>query len=292
MRFQSPSARFDAGPAATVSPARRVADALRLYRRLVAAQLRSQMQYKVSFLLGAFAVFLGTVIDFLAILILFARFDSLGGWKLPEVALLYGLVNLPFALVHLLADGLEDFQSIVRPGAFDQILTRPRTALLQVLGSRFPLRQLGRLASAGLALGLALHWLDAVARWGISEWAFMLLTVAGGMAFFSGVVLLSATACFWTVESIEVANIVTYGGTEMASYPMHIFAAWLRRTFTYILPLAFVNYYPALWLLGRQPPAGLPDLSPFLALPVCLWTLSLGLLAWRFGVRHYFSTGS
>jgi ABC-2 type transport system permease protein len=273
-------------------PAARILDSLVLYRHLVAAQLRSQMQYKVSFLLGAFAVFLGTVIDFLAILILFARFSTLGGWQLPEVALLYGLVNLPFALVHLVAEGLEDFQSIVRPGAFDQILVRPRTALLQVLGSRFPLRQLGRLVSAGLALGLALHWLDALARWGWPQWAFMLLTMAGGMAFFSGVVLLSATACFWTVESIEVANIVTYGGTEMASYPMHIFAGWLRRTFTYILPLAFVNYYPALWLLNRRPPPGLPDLSPFLSLPVCLWVLGLGLLAWRIGVRHYFSTGS
>ena len=270
---------------------RQTASGLALYRVLALAQLRAQMQYRASFLLQGLAVFLGTVIDFVGVAFLFGRFETIGGWRLPEVALLYGLVNLPFAAVHLLAEGFEDFQQLIRPGSLDQLLLRPRSAFLQVLGSKLPLRQLGRLASAGLVMGLALRWLEAPLRWSAADWLFLAWSLVGGGLFFLGMVLLSATACFWTVESIEVANIVTYGGTEMASYPMHIFGTWLRRLFTYLLPLAFVSYFPALRLLDKPDPLGLPAGLPWLAFPVCAATLAAGLGAWRLGLRHYQSTG-
>ncbi|MCB0215715.1 MAG: ABC-2 family transporter protein [Chloroflexi bacterium] len=272
-------------------PARRAGAGLELYRVLALAQLRAQMQYRGSFLLQGLAVFLGTIVDFIGIAFLFARFESIGGWRLPDVALLYGLVNLPFATVHLLAEGFEDFQQLIRPGSLDQLLLRPRSVFVQVLGSKLPLRQLGRLASASLVMGLALHWLEAPRIWTPGDWLYLAWSLAGGGLFFLGMVMLSASACFWTVESIEVANIVTYGGTEMASYPMHIFGTWLRRLFTYLLPLAFVSYYPALRLLDKPDPLGLPAAMAWLAVPVCAATLAAGFGAWRLGLRHYQSTG-
>lgn len=267
-------------------------EGIRLYRHLAAAQLRAQMQYKVSFLLTALAVFLATFIDFAALLILLDRFGAIGGWRLPEVALLFATVNLPFGLIHLTAEGFEEFRAIVRDGNFDRLLIRPRTAFLQVLGSAFPLRQLGRLANALLVLALALHWLDAPASWSLADWLILGATMLGGVFFFMGIVLLSATICFWTVDSIELANIATYGGTEMASYPMHVFGRWMRRFFSYVVPLAFVNYHPLRLLLGKADPHGAPLWFAYIALPVCLATLTVGLAAWRVGVRHYRSTGS
>jgi ABC-type uncharacterized transport system permease subunit len=73
------------------------ADAV-LYRRLIGARLRAQMQYRASFLLMTLVSFVVTGSDLLAILILFNYFGELAGWRAGEVALLYGLAMVGFGL--------------------------------------------------------------------------------------------------------------------------------------------------------------------------------------------------
>ncbi len=113
-----------------------------------------------------------------------------------------------------------------------------------------------------------------------------------GTVIYFAIFVLGATFCFWTVQAKEVTHVVTYGGDAVASYPLDIFRGSVRRLFTFVVPLAFVNYEPALFLLGRADPLGVPDsvrlLSPLAALIMAL----LARYAWRQGVLHYQSTGS
>lgn len=265
-------------------------DGLHLYGALASAALRGQMQYRVSFLLETFAVFLGTGIDFVTLLVLFGRVETIGGWTMPEVALLYGLVSVSLGLAQAVGSGFEDFDEMVRRGQFDQVLIRPRGTFVQVLASQVPLRRMGRIAQGLLALGLALYWLDL--DWGVGAWLFAAVTLLAGALFFLGLFLFRAALCFVTVESQEATNILTYGGQEMASYPMHIYGTWFRRVFVYLVPLAFVNYFPALVLLGKDNPLGGPPFAPFLAAPACALVFAAGLVAWGAGVRRYQSTGT
>jgi len=118
----------------------------------------------------------------------------------------------------------------------------------------------------------------------------VLAAIAGGVCFFYGLLILQAVASFWTTESLEVFNLFTYGGTMAAQYPMSIYKPWFRRFFTYVIPLASVNYVPAQAILGRAdgPALLLAWLSPLVGLAFFLVCLQ----AWGFGVRHYTSTGS
>lgn len=261
-----------------------------LYRRLLSAGLRSQMQYKLSFVLETGAVFIGTGLDFVAILVFFSRFEHIGGWTMPEVALLYALVALSFALSQFFGSGFEEFEEVVRRGTFDQMLVKPVDTFVQVMGTQPPLRRLGRFLQGALVFVLAIYWLEL--DWGIGHWLFVLWTIVGGCLFFMGLLLFKASVCFWTVESVEATNVLTYGGQEMAGYPMHIFGPWMRRAFIYVVPLAFVNYFPALYLLGKPNPLGGPPMAQFLAFPICALVFAGGLGWWRVGVRHYQSTGS
>ena len=117
-------------------------------------------------------------------------------------------------------------------------------------------------------------------------------STAGGVALFGGILVLQATLSFWTVESLEVANVLTYGGVQAAQYPMNIYAAWFRRLLTFGVPLACIAYYPVLAILRRSDPLGAPDwLLPFT--PVAGFAfLALAFVAWRAGVARYGSTGS
>lgn len=51
---------------------------------------------------------------------------------------------------------------------------------------------------------------------------------------------------------------MTYGFNEFTSYPFTIFSDWVRRLLDFVVPGAFVAYYPVLGLLGKPDPLGLP----------------------------------
>ncbi|MDW8111201.1 MAG: ABC-2 family transporter protein [Candidatus Bipolaricaulota bacterium] len=262
---------------------------LALYFVLVSAQLRAQMQYKFSFLADFLATFIGMGLEFAGVLVLFRHMPVLGGWTLPEVMLLYGTAEFSFALANMIAEGFDSLSNVIRLGEFDRFLVRPRGVFFQVLASEFSLRRLGRVAQGMLVLGAGL-WLLKV-EWGLERWLFLGWTVLGGMVFFIGLFVIGATFAFWTIEGLEAINIFTHGGVTMASYPIHIFAEWLRNFFVFVLPLAFVNFYPMLFLLEKPDPFGLPSVMPFLAFPLCSLVLLVGIAFWRVGVRHYQSTG-
>lgn len=87
-------------------------------------------------------------------------------------------------------------------------------------------------------------------------------------------------------------NIFTYGGSEMVSYPMHIYPRWLRQIFTFFIPATLINYFPALYFLDRQAPFFVPTIAPFLAPLAGISMMGAALLFWHYGVKQYQSTGS
>jgi ABC-2 type transport system permease protein len=266
-------------------------NALALYGRYVATSLRAQAQYPTATLMLTVGHCAATAVEILAVLALFDRFGSVGGWSFGEAALFYALVNIAFSLADLLTRGFEIFGTdFVRTGAFDRVLLRPRAAALQLAGHEVRLSRLGRLLQASAVLVLAsslvpIHW-DAAAV-AIAAWA-----VAGGVALFFGILVLQATLAFWTVESLEVANVLTYGGVQAAQYPLNIYAAWFRRMLTFGVPIACVAYYPVLAILRRPDPLGAPDWFLSVAPLAGFAFLALSFVAWRAGMARYASTGS
>jgi ABC-2 type transport system permease protein len=266
-------------------------NALRLYGRYVAVAVRAQMQYPLSFLLLVLGQFLATIIEFVGLVALFGRFDGLLGWTLPQVALFYAAVNIAFALADTISRGLDVFgPQYVKTGAFDRVLLRPRTALLQLMGHDLRLSRIGRLLQGLLVLAIALRLLNA--SWGAREVALLTGAICGGVALFLGLLVLQATLAFWTVESLEVANALTYGGVFAAQYPIEIYARWLRQFFVFVVPLGCVAYFPVVGILGIDDPLGAPRWLLHASPLAGFVFLAVALLIWRLGVRHYTSTGS
>lgn len=265
---------------------------LALYRRLLSVQVRSQMQYRVSFVLELVATIVNMSLIFLSVALVLQRFGGLGGWSVGEVAFLWGMVEMAFGTMDLLFGGFDPatFGRKVRLGTFDQILLRPVSIITQVLGSEFLLRRLGRIAQGMVIFGVALALIDM--EWTVGKVLYWPLVIGGLIAYFGALFIIGSTFTFWTVESIEAFNILTYGGTELMAYPMHIYASWLRRTFTYAVPAIFLNYYPALYFLDKPDPFGLPGFARFLSPLIGAAFFSAALAFWQFGIKHYQSTGN
>ena len=108
-----------------------------------------------------------------------------------------------------------------------------------------------------------------------------------------GAIWVAATATtFWLLEGQELPNAVTYGSGLFTSYPASVFSGWLLRLMAFAVPGAFVAYYPALAILGKPDPLGLPAVLPYSAPVVAVLAVGVAALAWRAGLRHYVGTGS
>ncbi|QIZ06126.1 hypothetical protein HFZ78_04735 [Priestia megaterium] len=260
---------------------------MRIYFKYLLILFKSQMQYRTSFWLLTLGQFFIPFSIFAGLYFLFERFGQIKGWQFFEVALCFSIIHMAFALSECFARGFDAFSSMVRNGEFDRLLVRPRSTFIQVLGSKFEFTRFGRLLQSAIVLVWALTNLNI--EWSVVKAATLLLMIASGVLIFTGIYILAATLCFWTIEGLEVVNIFTDGGREMAQYPLNIYQKWVARFFTFVIPFGTVNYLPLLYILGKSSGAEIfymliPAAGSLFILP-CL-------LVWQVGVKHYRSTGS
>jgi ABC-2 type transport system permease protein len=263
---------------------------MRLYALLAAAQVRSQATYRTSFLIDLASNGLFLASDLFLVLVLFRITPALGGFTVYEVLLMFGVASTAFAVADLAVGNIEKIRLYVRTGLLDALLVRPLGALPQLLAIDFAPRRVGRALTslAVLVVAGALADID----WTPARAALLVVAPLAGAVFFAAIFVASATVAFWWIESGEIANSVTYGGRDLTSYPVTIYSGWFRRVFAYGLGFAFVAYYPALALLGRADPLGLPGWVSWTCPAVALVAATAAAAVWRVGVRHYRSTGS
>jgi ABC-2 type transport system permease protein len=264
--------------------------AFRLFFRYAGVTLRSQMQYRLSFLMLAVGHFFGTAFELVGIWALFARFKMLGEWQFAEVALFYGMINIGFALAEGFGRGFDIFAQMVKSGDFDRLLLRPRGTALQVAAQEVQLFRLGRLFQGLVVLLWAANSLSV--QWNFARIGLLLFAVTSAGALFYGLFVLQATLSFWSTETLEIMNTVTYGGTETGQYPLSIYWKWFRRFFTFVIPLACVNYFPVLAIIEKPDPLDSPVWFQWISPVVGFIFLWVSLQIWQIGVRRYRSTGS
>lgn len=266
-------------------------DSLNLYFRLLSISIRGQMQYRGSFLLYSAGHFLTTGVEALGVFALFARFGNLTAWNLEHVAVFYGVVNMAFAITEATARGFDIFGArLIRTGDFDRVLLRPRSSLHLVAGWELQLHRVGRMAQGLLVLCYGLYHIETSVTF--TSIIMIFSALLGAILFFYGVLILQATMSFWTIESLEIVNTITYGGVEAAQYPMAIYKDDFRRFFTYVIPIACVAYYPLLPVLGIEDPIGTSRNFQILSPLAGAVFFMVSLFVWQLGVRYYKSTGS
>jgi ABC-2 type transport system permease protein len=108
---------------------------------------------------------------------------------------------------------------------------------------------------------------------------------------FGALWVITSSISFWTVDTQELANSFTYGGGFLAQYPVDVYAAWLRRI-VLLVPLAFVSYLPAAWVLDRPDAYDFPVWARLSSPAAALASVLVARVVWRAAVRHYRSTGS
>jgi ABC-2 type transport system permease protein len=263
---------------------------LRAYSALAGAQIRSMWSYRTSFVVELISNIGATALDVVTVLVLFGVTKQVSGFTLDQALLIVSLSASGFVLADFTVGNIDRLKTYVRTGLMDAVLVRPLGAMIQLILMDLPVRKALRLIVAFGVLGLAVHvnHID----WTPGRVVLVVITPLAGGVFFGSIFVLSASLAFWWVESGEVGAAFTYGGRDFTSYPVPVYGGWFRAVFAYGLGFGFVAYQPALTLLGKTDPDGLPAWAGYLSPLVALIAAAVAGLVWRIGIRYYRSTGS
>ena len=258
---------------------------MKLYLRYFSIYIKSMLQYKVSALMMFVGQFITSFTAVLSVYFMLSRFYSVQSFTLEEVFLCFGCVQLSFSLTECFARGFDTFSSMIGNGEFDRIMLRPKGLVFQVLSSKMEFSRLGRTLQALLVFIYALICADI--SWNAVRIFILIFMVIGGISVFFGLFMINAALTFFTVEGLEVMNIFTDGSREFAQYPVSVYGKAVLRFLTFAVPVALFQYYPLLVLTGKS-----DSVLYMLAPVISVFFIVPAVIFWRFGVRHYRSTGS
>lgn len=248
--------------------------------------VKTRLAYRMDFLVDTLGVLASIGIQLAVLTTLFGKVSALQGWSFEQVLFIYGFSLVPLGLFNLVSVNLYGFSdAYIIEGKFDRVLLRPVNPLAQVLCESFNISGLNEIALglvvtvwAGIRLGLQPGALDVLA---------LLVLAPTAALVYLGVFLAITAVSFWFEDRMGIAPPV-YNVIRFSRYPLTIYSLPVRILLTFVLPFAWVAYYPATWFVGGADLKFVAALTPLVGLVV----FGGAVLVWRRGVRNYTSTGT
>jgi ABC-2 type transport system permease protein len=260
--------------------------ALTLYLKFIRMNFLSGIQYK-GWPIMVIQVFLVVITDPISLIFTFSRFGSIGSWSVERILLIYSIAVTSFGLAETFCRGFDYFPwKMIRTGDFDRVLLRPQPLIVQIAGSYFHIHRLARVFSGIFAISWCLNAMDI--KLGLSGFLLLISALAGGFLTYTGVFLFTSGIAFFTIKALDWIYILTNASYQVVRCPIDYMPVTLRYLFTFFMPMLVISYYPASVICGW----GESFYKGLLALPAGFTFLMFSLLVWRFGVKHYKSTGS
>jgi ABC-2 type transport system permease protein len=258
---------------------------LRPYRAVLASRARSQRAYRTSFAIDLGSSLLVGLVELAEIWVLFSNVTVLGGMRFNQILLVFGMADLSFSLADLSFGHLDTLPDFLRAGTLDAFYLRPQPILLQLITSDISLRRLARAAVGASALGIGLA--TAGVSWGPHTVVLLVLGLVSGYGTFTGLFVWAAGLQFFLLDGAEMTNAFVYGGRYAATQPAAVWSRPLKLVFGFFFPMAFTAYLPTVTMLGLPGSDWLPAWLGWCAPAAAVWAWLMGLLCWRWGLRHY-----
>lgn len=260
---------------------------VRIYVKLILTQLRAHLEYRADFWIGIAGVVLTHGAPLVFVWAVFLRVPEVGGWTAWQIALLYGLAILPRGLAELFCDGSWAMRQLVNRGDFDRLLVRPLSPAVQSLTWIASIHGLGSIVLGAVVVLRARSELDL--SWAWWEWGFLLLCLLGSVVLIGSVNLASNSVAFWEPSANSQFPYLIAHTAEFVKFPVPIYGRAIQVLVTWVLPFAFISYYPGSVLLDK------PDANHWLGYGSPAAGLVAALVAaliWRRGLSRYQSTGN
>ncbi|MDE7283357.1 MAG: ABC-2 family transporter protein [Lachnospiraceae bacterium] len=253
--------------------------------------MKSWFQYKVDAVLRSLTVFLREATAIIVIYFTLLKFDTLNGWDIRELLFLFSLLFLTYGILIIFFTGLRDFGRTVRNGGFDRFILRPRGLLFQLIFSNAD--WFAAIGHGGLGIVLFVISAGNVGiTWSAGTVIYYIVAVIGGVLIQGAIFLFLATLNIYLLETNSLKELFYWNARKFAGYPVSIFHKTIQFFMIYVVPFAFVNYFPAQYLLRKEDMSDYPSIYLYLtpAVGAFLYLAAYGF--WRYSLRFYKSSGN
>lgn len=221
-----------------------------LYRVLIKQFFKMLVQSKVDFLMGLFGFFFTQVLGIAFLYLIFDKIPSLNGWTLSQLIFIYGFAQIPRGIDHLFTDNiwLVAWRMVVN-GDFDRYMLRPMNVFFQIICEKLQPDAIGELLIGTILIIMSLSKGIVIVD-GVHIVMFIVSVIAGAVIYTS-VKLFFASLSFWIKRSGPFLQ-VAYEMADFAKYPVEIYSKPIQFILTFVIPFAFVAYFPASYFLIQK----------------------------------------
>lgn len=258
----------------------------RLYRVLIKQFFKTLLQSKVDFLMGLFGFFFTQVLGIAFLYLIFDKIPNLNGWTLSQLIFIYGFAQIPRGIDHLFTDNiwLVAWRMVVN-GDFDRYMLRPMNVFFQIICEKLQPDAVGELLIGTILIIMSLSKGIVIVD-GMHIVMFIVSVIAGAVIYTS-IKLLFASLSFWIKRSGPFLQ-VAYEMADFAKYPVEIYSKPIQFILTFVIPFAFVAYFPASYFLIQKSALTTVGIE-------CLIAVILSILAYsifKIGISKYESAGN
>ena len=258
---------------------------LDIYRKILIQDLKSKMSYRADFVISNIGMIVSNLVGFVTFAILFKNFPSINGWTMYEMLFLYGFSLIALTPVQCFFDNNWNLRYAVKTGDFIKYCFRPINIFFYYISEVFDVKGLGQLAFGIGTLVYAWRHLEIPATPIIIAQTVLFLFAAS--LFMIAIMNFAAATCFW-IQNSGYIMVIMFRFKDFAKYPASIFNSVFRIVFTFVIPIAFIAYYPSLVILRPNEIPLLSWLSPLIG----LLFFYLSYRFWLLGAQKYDGTGS
>lgn len=258
---------------------------LKIYGKILSQDLKSKMSYRADFIISTIGMIFTNISGFISFWILFKNFPSIMGWTYNEMLFLYGFSLVALTPVQCLFDNNWNLRMHVYSGDFIKYCFRPINLFFYYMSEVFDIKGLGQLA---FGIGTLIYSWNRI---GIHTTPLVILKTVifliTASLFMIAIMNLAASTCFRIINSGYIM-VMSSRFRDYAKYPISIFSPVFRFIFTFIIPIAFIAYYPGLVVLRPDEVPLLSWLSPLIG---CIF-FYISYKVWMKGATSYNGTGS
>jgi ABC-2 type transport system permease protein len=258
---------------------------VKIYLKIVTQDIKIKLNYRADFIISNFAQILSHLSGFITFWLIFQNFPSIAGWKYEELLFFYGFSLIAFTPTQCFFDNNWSLWHNIYSGDFIKYTLRPINIFFYYMSEVFDMKGFGQLAAGVVVLSYA--WVKLQLGFSVALAGLLLLNLTAASFFMTAMLNLSAAVIFWVKNGGFVMHL-TVEFRNYARYPITIFSGFLKFIFTFVVPMAFISYYPSLAFLR---PDDIPLLT-WLCPPIGAAFFLLSYFAWIKGANGYSGTGS
>lgn len=129
--------------------------------------------------------------------------------------------------------------------------------------------------------------IDEGIRWNATNILYYIVTIISGTVIQGAIFVFFSAFNFYFSKNHGIKEFVFWKSRRFATFPLSIYGRVVQNILMFVIPFAFVNYFPAQYLLRKSDMAAYPAYYMYLSPVIAVVSFTIAYLFWRFSLRYY-----